>query len=132
MTRNGKPSKRFRIGLRSQMALLGISGGLVTGVICAGALTYARLVQSESNDSNKLKDHIASLSQSFLESRQIANDFIRKPSDVLIKNHAENYERQLSDLGYVETFATMLPDNDPLKAGDVPALGDRSLRNALS
>ncbi|WP_456815509.1 MULTISPECIES: methyl-accepting chemotaxis protein [unclassified Bradyrhizobium] len=115
MTRNGKPSKRFRIGLRSQMALLGISGVLVTGVICAGALTYARLVQSESNDSNKLKDHIASLSQSFLESRQIANDFLRKPSDVLIKNHAENYERQLSDLGYVETFATMLPDNDPLK-----------------
>ncbi|MCC8975821.1 HAMP domain-containing protein [Bradyrhizobium brasilense] len=97
------------------MALLGISGVLVTGVICAGALTYARLVQSESNDSNKLKDHIASLSQSFLESRQIANDFLRKPSDVLIKNHAENYERQLSDLGYVETFATMLPDNDPLK-----------------
>ncbi|MGY2985908.1 methyl-accepting chemotaxis protein [Bradyrhizobium sp. USDA 4508] len=115
VTRNGKPSKRFRIGLRSQMALLGISGVLVTGVICAGALTYARLVQSESNDSNKLKDHIASLSQSFLESRQIANDFLRKPSDVLIKNHAENYERQLSDLGYVETFATMLPDNDPLK-----------------
>ncbi|MCC8983848.1 methyl-accepting chemotaxis protein [Bradyrhizobium acaciae] len=115
VTRNSRPSRRFRIGLRSQMALLGISGVLVTGVICAGALNYARLVQSESNDSNKFKDHVASLSQSFLESRQIANDFLRKPSDVLIKNHAENYERQLSDLGYVETFVTMLPDDDPLK-----------------
>ncbi|MHC2433005.1 methyl-accepting chemotaxis protein [Bradyrhizobium sp. USDA 4451] len=115
VTRNGRPSRRFRMGLRSQMALLGISGVLVTGVICAGALNYARLVQSESNDSNKFKDHVASLSQSFLESRQIANDFLRKPSDVLIKNHAENYERQLADLGYVETFVTMLPADDPLK-----------------
>ncbi|WP_461351525.1 methyl-accepting chemotaxis protein [Bradyrhizobium sp. USDA 4454] len=97
------------------MALLGMSGVLVTGVICAGALTYARLVQSESNDNNKFKDHVASLSQSFLESRQIANDFLRKPSDILIKNHAENYERQLSDIDYVETFAATLPDNDPLK-----------------
>ncbi|VIO69541.1 Methyl-accepting chemotaxis protein 4 [Bradyrhizobium ivorense] len=103
------------MGLRSQMALLGISGVVVTGMICAGALNYARLVQSESNDSNKFKDHVASLSQSFLEARQIANDFLRKPSDVLIRNHADNYERQLADLGYVETFVTMLPDGDPLK-----------------
>ncbi|WP_139482227.1 methyl-accepting chemotaxis protein [Bradyrhizobium ivorense] len=115
VTRNGRPSRRFRMGLRSQMALLGISGVVVTGMICAGALNYARLVQSESNDSNKFKDHVASLSQSFLEARQIANDFLRKPSDVLIRNHADNYERQLADLGYVETFVTMLPDGDPLK-----------------
>lgn len=66
------------------MALLGISGVLVTGALCAAALNYASLVQSEANDSSKFKDHVASLSQSFLESRQITSDFLRKPSEMAI------------------------------------------------
>lgn len=51
--------RAFRIGLRGQMALLGISGVLVTGALCAAALNYASLVQSEANDSSKFKDHVA-------------------------------------------------------------------------
>lgn len=118
-TRGGRPSRGLRIGLRGQMALLGISGVLVTGTICAAALTYASLVQSESNDSNRFRARVASLSQSFLQSRQIASDFLRKPNEVSIKSHAENHERQLADLSYVETFATALPDGDPLKQATV-------------
>ncbi len=105
----------FRIGLRGQMALLGLSGVLVTGAICAAALKYASLVQSDANASNQFKAHVASLSQSFLESRNIASDFLRKPSEILIKKHAESYERQLAGLSRVEAFVTALPDEDPLK-----------------
>lgn len=86
------------IGLRNQMALLGISGVLVTGAICTVALNYASLVQSEANGSNQFKANVASLSQSFLESRQIASDFLRKPGEMAIKLYAENHERQLADL----------------------------------
>ena len=117
-TKNNEPSKggrRFRIGLRGQMALLGISGVLVTGAICVAALNYVSLVQSDANESNQFKAHVASLSQGFLESRQIAADFLHKPSESWIKKHAENHERQLADLSHIETFVAALPDDDPLK-----------------
>ncbi|WP_271554915.1 methyl-accepting chemotaxis protein [Bradyrhizobium sp. CCBAU 45394] len=97
------------------MAMLGLSGVLVTGTICAAALNYASMVQSESADSRRFRDDVASLSQSFLESRQIASDFLRKPSEVLIKSHGENYQRQLEDLSRVEAFVADLPGDGPLK-----------------
>ncbi|WP_439360452.1 methyl-accepting chemotaxis protein [Bradyrhizobium sp. DASA03007] len=106
---------RARVGLRDQIALLGISGVLVTGTICAAAFNYASLVQSASTGSNQLKAHVASLSQSFLESRQIASDFLRRPSEPLIMKYAENHEHQLADLSEVEAFVASLPENDPLK-----------------
>lgn len=105
----------FRIGLRGQMALLGISGVLVTGTLCAAALNYASLVQREANDSSRFKDHVASLSQSFLESRQITSDFLRKPSEMAITKHAKSHEVQLADLSQVEAFVSALPDDDPRK-----------------
>lgn len=107
--------RAFRIGLRGQMALLGISGVLVTGALCAAALNYASLVQSEANDSSKFKDHVASLSQSFLESRQITSDFLHKPSEIAITKHAKSHEEQLADLSRVEAFVSALPDHDPRK-----------------
>lgn len=69
-------STRFReqlkvhVGLRYQIALLGISGVVVTGTICAAAFNYASLVQSAWTDSSQFKAHVASLSRSFLESRK--------------------------------------------------------------
>ncbi|MDA9481257.1 hypothetical protein XI07_04260 [Bradyrhizobium sp. CCBAU 11445] len=106
---------RGRLRLRDQIALLGISGVLVTGMICVSALNYASLVQRGSTDSSQFKAHVATLSQSFLESRQIASDFLRKPSDALIARYAENHEQQLTELSQVEAFVMPLPDNDPLK-----------------
>lgn len=97
------------------MAVLGISGVLVTGALCAAALNYASLVQSEANDSNKFKAHVASLSQSFLESQQITSDFLRKPSEMAITKHAKSHEEQLADLSRVEAFVSALPDDDPRK-----------------
>ncbi|MFK4719143.1 hypothetical protein ABIE89_000243 [Bradyrhizobium niftali] len=106
---------RVRIGLRDQVALLGISGVFVAGVICAAALQYASLVQNEVTSSDRFKAHVASLSQSVLESRQIATEFLRKPSEAPIKKYAENHERQIADLARLEAFATSLPDDDPLR-----------------
>ncbi|MFB6418741.1 methyl-accepting chemotaxis protein [Bradyrhizobium tunisiense] len=97
------------------MALLGISGVLVTGALCAAALKYASLVQSDANDSNTFKAHVASLSQSFLESRQITSDFLRKPGEMAIAKYAKSHEEQLADLSWVEAFVSVLPDDDPRK-----------------
>ena len=97
------------------MAVLGISGVLVTGVICAAALHYASIVQREASASNELKARVVSLSQSFLESGQIATEFLRKPTEMLVKTHADLLDRQLEDLGRVERLIGELPDDDPLR-----------------
>ncbi|UPK28109.1 hypothetical protein [Bradyrhizobium sp. 195] len=44
------------------------------------AMLYGSVAQRESNASNEFKDHVVSLSQTFLESGQIATEFERKPS----------------------------------------------------
>ncbi|MCK1354264.1 hypothetical protein IVA87_13925 [Bradyrhizobium sp. 147] len=91
------PLRGCRIGLREQLALLGISGVIVTGAICAVAMLYASGAQRELNGSNEFKRHVTALSQTFLESGQIAREFVRKPSEAFVKTHAENNERQLAD-----------------------------------
>ncbi|WP_081494654.1 methyl-accepting chemotaxis protein [Bradyrhizobium yuanmingense] len=105
----------FRIRLREQMAVLGISGVLVTGVICVAALHYASIVQREASASNELKARVVSLSQSFLESGQIATEFLRKPTEMSIKTHADLLDRQLDDLSRVEKLIGELPGDDPLR-----------------
>lgn len=114
-SRQSSVRRGFGIRLREQMALLGISGVVVTGAICASALHYASLVQRESNASNEVKAHVASLSQSVLEPGQITNDFLRKPTEGSIKTHADRHERQLADLSRVESLVTTLPEESPLR-----------------
>lgn len=105
----------FHIGLRGQMALLGTCGIIVTGAICLAALHYTSVVENEWIDSNKFKFRVALLSQGFLESRQIAGDFLRKPGEMWIKRYAEGYERQLTELSRIEEVVSALPHDDPLK-----------------
>lgn len=66
------PRRGLRVGLREQLAPPGISSAIVTGAICAVAMLYGSVAQRESNASNEFKDHVISLSQTFLESGQIA------------------------------------------------------------
>ncbi|MBP0114347.1 hypothetical protein [Bradyrhizobium vignae] len=80
--------------MRDQLALLGISGVIVTGAICAAAVLYSSASQRESSASNEFKGHATVLSQTFMESGQIADEFERKPSEELVKKHAENNEHQ--------------------------------------
>ncbi|MDF0498853.1 HAMP domain-containing protein [Bradyrhizobium yuanmingense] len=104
-----------RVGLREQLALLGISGVIVTGAICAVAMLYASAAQRQSSASNKFKGHVTALSQTFLESGQVTTEFERKPSEETIKKHANNHERQLAALSRIEEFVTDLRDDDPIK-----------------
>lgn len=76
---------------------------------------YGSVAQRELNASNEFKDHVVSLSQTFLESGQIATEFERKPSEKSIKKHADNNERQLAASSRVEGFVTDLRDDDPMK-----------------
>ncbi|WP_128932002.1 hypothetical protein [Bradyrhizobium zhanjiangense] len=72
------------------MALLGTCGIPITGGICVAAVHYANLVQDDWNNSNQFKAHVASLSESLLESRQITSDFLHKPSEMFLARYAQN------------------------------------------
>ncbi|UFW43171.1 hypothetical protein [Bradyrhizobium sp. WSM471] len=85
------------------------------GCNCIAAWNYASLIQRQSSASNQLKALVVSLSQSFLESGQIASDFRRRPTEMLIKRHADHHERQMETLSRLQTLVSALPDDSPLK-----------------
>jgi methyl-accepting chemotaxis protein len=106
---------RFRIGLKIQIALLGILGVLFTGAICLVGLNLAAMTQLESDQSVNLRLHVLGLSANYLEARQIATDFLRKHDEKLIDKHVGVVETALGHLSEIENFVEKLKDGDPLK-----------------
>src|ERR1700733_5469433 len=100
-----KLSSRFRIGLRIQIALLGIVGVLVTGTICLIGLKLAANAQLESDQSINLREHVTGLAASYLEAGQLATEFLRKHDEKLIVRHADVMKTALQHLSQIETFA---------------------------
>jgi methyl-accepting chemotaxis protein len=105
----------FRIGLKIQIALLGITGVLSIAAICLVGLGYVAGAQFESDQSVRLRQHLVGLAANYLEAGQIANEFLRKHDEKLIDRHAGVMEAALGHLSQIETFADQAPDGDPLK-----------------
>ncbi len=105
----------LRIGLRIQIALLGISGVLLTGAICLAGLNLVAGAQVESDKSVKLRQHVVGLSANYLEAGQIATEFLRKHDEKQIDRHAGLLNAALENLAAIETIVDQLPDGDPLK-----------------
>ncbi len=106
---------RIRIGLKIQLALLGILGVLFIGAICLAGLNLAASAQFESDESVNLRQHVVGLSANYLEAGQIATEFLRKHDEKLIDRHAGVVEAALEHLSAIEAFVDKLPDGDPLK-----------------
>lgn len=106
---------RFRIGLRIQIALLGILGVLFTGAICLVGLNLAAKTQLQSDQSVNLRLHVLGLSANYLEAGQIATEFLRKHDEKLIDKHAGVVETALGHLAAIESAVENLDDGDPLK-----------------
>ena len=106
---------RLRVGLKIQIALLGILGVLLTGAICLAGLNFAASAQVESDQSVNLRQHVVGLSANYLEAGQIATEFLRKHDERQIDRHAGVLDAALAHLRAIETFVDQLPDGDPLK-----------------
>jgi methyl-accepting chemotaxis protein len=106
---------RFRIGLRIQIALLGILGVLFTGAICLVGLNLAAKAQLQSDQSVNLRLHVLGLSANYLEAGQIATEFLKKHDEKLIDKHAGVVETALGHLSAIESAVENLDDGDPLK-----------------
>jgi methyl-accepting chemotaxis protein len=107
--------KPLRIGLRTQIALLGIVGVFLTGAVCLAGLHVGAESQREADESVKLQSHVAGLSQSYLAARQAGAEFLRKPDEKWIPKHQEIVEQALSHLSEIEKAVAPLANENPLK-----------------
>ncbi|KIZ45586.1 chemotaxis protein [Rhodopseudomonas palustris] len=104
-----------RIGLRVQIALLGVVGVLLTGIICLAGVKFADRMQAESAQRMVLRSHVVALSRSYLEAGLIATAFLRKPEEKLIEAHNALMTAAQQHLDAIETTVQQLPDDDPMK-----------------
>ncbi|MBB5046325.1 methyl-accepting chemotaxis protein [Rhodopseudomonas rhenobacensis] len=104
-----------RIGLRVQIALLGIVGVLLTGAICLAGLKLADNAQQQSAQRIALRAHVVELSANYLEAGLIATGFLRKPDDKLIAGHKAVVASAQRHLDAIEQMIGQFDDGDPLK-----------------
>src|SRR6266404_2499777 len=116
---------RIRPSLRIQIALLGIGGVLLTGMICLGGLHLDARAQADSDQMVSLSQDVVGLSAGYLEAGLIANEFLRKHDESLIGRHERTVDAALGHLSAIEAFVDRLPDGDALKKSS-------ALRSGLS
>ncbi|WP_083513925.1 methyl-accepting chemotaxis protein [Bradyrhizobium manausense] len=106
---------RLRPSLRTKIAMLGIGGVLVTGTTCILGLNYVAEVQREADQSIHLRAHLAAISEAFLESQQLALEFLRSHDEALIARQSGGMRKELASLDQIEAYVASLLESDPLK-----------------
>ncbi|ABD88008.1 methyl-accepting chemotaxis protein [Rhodopseudomonas palustris] len=112
---SGKLARHIRLGLRVQIALLGIVGVLLTGAICLFGLKLADTAQQQSAQRIALRAHVVELSANYLEAGLIGTAFLRKPDDKLIADHKAVVSSAHLHLDAIEKMVEPFDDGDPLK-----------------
>ena len=107
-----------RFDLRAQIALLGIGGVLLLGIIsAAGSRTQARF-QEAADGSIELKAHIAAVAGGLLAARQVETDFLLRRQEKLIGQRQDLLARAAERLAAVERLVAPLLADDPLKRAE--------------
>uniref|UniRef100_Q07QH4 Methyl-accepting chemotaxis sensory transducer n=1 Tax=Rhodopseudomonas palustris (strain BisA53) TaxID=316055 RepID=Q07QH4_RHOP5 len=109
-----KPA-RMQIGLRIQIAVVGIVGVLLTGATCLAGLYFAANAQHQSEQNVALRFHVIELSSNYLEAGGVAYSFLRKPDEKLIEKHQTIADSAQSHLQEIERRVGQLGDGDPTK-----------------
>src|SRR5262249_32303691 len=79
----------FQLGLRVQIAVLGLAGVALIAVIYLVGLQFEAGAQRTADESAALESLISNVTEGFLEARQLATQFIQKRDEKLIERHAE-------------------------------------------
>jgi methyl-accepting chemotaxis protein len=111
----GRAFGRLHLGLRGQILLLGVAGVVVVGAIYLVGLQVEERSQREAERIAALEGLTAKVSESLLQARETATQFIQKPNDKKVAAHDETVKAAIGRLGEIEAIAQMLPDGDPLR-----------------
>ena len=111
----GNAAGRLHLGLRGQILLLGVVGVLVVGAIYLAGLQVEQKSQREAERFGALESLTARVSENLLQAREIATQFMQKPTDKKIAAHDETVKAAFGHLAEIETIANSLPEGDPLR-----------------
>ncbi|MGC2777240.1 MAG: methyl-accepting chemotaxis protein [Bradyrhizobium sp.] len=114
-SRRSSFSRRLRPRLATQIAALGTVGVIVVGALCLGGLEHAAQVQRTSDEGMRFRIDVASLSEGFLETQQLATRFLRTHDEGLIARHADRVAQGLRVLDAVESYGATAADGDPIR-----------------
>jgi len=107
--------RRLHLGLRGQILLLGVAGVLIVAVIYLAGLEIQERSQREADRAAGLESLTARVSENLLQAREIATQFLQKPTDKKVAAHDETVKAATDRLAAIEQIAGKLPDGDPLK-----------------
>ena len=122
-----KSSRKFalHIGLRVQIALLGLLSVVAIGAICLAGLHFDAQAQAQSDHALKLRHEVARLANGYLEAGQVANAFMRTREENNVARHEEIVNTLLAALASIENVMKQ-------SAGTDDAKSDSALRAGLS
>ena len=80
---------RIRLGLRTQILLLGVAGVVVVGAIYLAGLKVEESSREVAERFGRLESLTARVSEGLLQAREIATTFLQKPNDKKVAAHDE-------------------------------------------
>jgi methyl-accepting chemotaxis protein len=117
--RSGRKGRAWlRLGLRAQIAALGVGGVALIGAIYLVGLRFEAAAQRSADDSAALETLMANAAEGFLEARQLATEFLQKRDEKTIARHDQLMTRLAETLERVHELVEPLPGDDPLKRAE--------------
>jgi methyl-accepting chemotaxis protein len=118
----------IHIGLRTQILLLGVAGVVVIGAIYLAGLGIEAESRRIADRFGTLKALTAGLSENLLRGREVATEFLQKPSEKKVAFHQETMNTVIRDLDEIEAIAITLSEQDALRK----ALNFRAVINSYA
>jgi methyl-accepting chemotaxis protein len=119
----GSLRKSFRLGLRWQIAMLGIGGLLLVGTVYFVGSRIETEKQEIADQSAALAADVAALSEDMLQAKQIATEFLAKQSHAAVDKHTAiiAHARELAEA--IGKLVAPLDPADPLRQADAFGAG---------
>ncbi|WP_407520562.1 methyl-accepting chemotaxis protein [Methylobacterium oryzisoli] len=109
---------RLRLGLRMQIATLGMGGVLLLGLIYTGGARTQAHFQAIADAGARLHAAITAVDRDLVAARQIETDFLLRRQEALIGQREALIARAGERLGEIERALAEVPAEDPLRRID--------------
>ncbi len=122
----------IHLGLRSQIMLLGLAGVAVIGTFYLLGRQFEDRSRLTEDQFATLTSLTSKLSESLLQARQVATEFLQKPNDKKTALHEQILGAAAGYLARIEPMVEALPDHDPLREASAFRSGINSYTTRFS
>jgi methyl-accepting chemotaxis protein len=106
---------RLSLGLRGKILALGLAGVVVVSAIFLIGMQLDQRSHATGERFSRLAFLTGRLSENLLQGRQVATEFLQKPTDAKIATHSEMVKQAAGSLDEIEQFVGTLATDDPLR-----------------